>query len=57
MLHKKTVPVKKLLFYNKKAAFLCKKTVFLRKKTAFLQLYNYEDSSWNIKTAKDRRQG
>ena len=36
MLHKKTVPVKKLFFYNKKAAFLCKNTVFLRRKTPFL---------------------
>ena len=37
MLHKKTVPVKKLFFYNKKAAFLCKKAAFLRKETAFLR--------------------
>ena len=57
MLHKKTVPVKKLSFYNKKAAFLCKKTVFLRKETASLLLYKYKDFSWNMKTAKDRYQG
>ena len=57
MLHKETVPVKKLSFYNKKAAFLCKKTVFLRKETAFLLLYKYKDSNWNMKTAKDRYQG